>query len=69
LGITKEGITALKSDIETDKQAGQTTIGPKTKGWLANVGNYVAKEGAKAGLEVAKQYATKWILQHYGLGV
>ena len=67
LGITKEGIEALKSDIQEDKQSGQETIGPKTKRWLADMGKYLAKEGAKAGFEVAKQTATKWLLQHYGL--
>jgi hypothetical protein len=69
LGITHEGINALKSDIQTDKENGQTTIGPKTKAWLADIGKYLSKEGAKAGFEVAKQFATKWVLQHYGLGV
>jgi AbiTii len=69
LGITNEGVKALEHDIEADKCAGQETIGPKTKGWLADVGKYIAKEGAKAGFEVAKQTATKWVLQHYGLGV
>lgn len=69
LGVTKEGIKALEHDIKADESAGQETIGPKTKGWLADVGKYIAKEGAKAGFEVAKQTATKWILQHYGLGV
>jgi hypothetical protein len=69
LGITKDGVEALEHDIEADKKSGQETIGPKTKGWLADVGKYIAKEGAKAGFEVAKQTAMKWILQHYGLGV
>jgi AbiTii len=69
LGITHEGIAALRSDMEADKKDGQSTVGPKTKHWLADMGKYLAKEGAKAGFEVAKQAATKWILQHYGLGV
>jgi hypothetical protein len=69
LGITKEGIQALEHGMTADKSAGQATIGPKTKGWLAEIGKYIAKQGAKAGFEVAKQTATKWILQHYGLGV
>ena len=69
LGITEAGIQALEHDLEADKVAGQETIGSKTRGWLADMGKYIAKEGAKAGFEVAKQTATKWILQHYGLGV
>ena len=67
LGITKEGIAALEADMKADKQSGQATVGGKTKAWLADMCKYLAKEGAEAGLEVAKQAATKWILQHYGL--
>lgn len=69
LEITNEGIKALRSDIECDKKDGQASVGPKTKEWLTNIGKYLGREGAKAGFEVAKQMATKWILQHYGLGV
>jgi AbiTii len=69
LGITQEGIKALEHDMAADKKEGQETIGAKTKGWLANAGKYVAKEGAKAGIEIIKLTATKWIMQHYGLGV
>jgi len=69
LGITQEGVKALRSDIEADEKDGHATVGPKTKEWLTNIGKYLGKEGAKAGLEVAKQFATKWVLQHYGLGV
>jgi hypothetical protein len=67
LGITTEGLAALKSDMAADKSAGQETIGARTKGWLKDVGKYLGKEGAKAGFEIAKQTATKWLLQHYGL--
>jgi hypothetical protein len=69
LGITQDGIKLLKADIEADKKDGEPTVGPKTKQWLSDIGKYLAKEGAKAGFEVAKQAATKWILQHCGLGV
>jgi hypothetical protein len=69
LGITKDGIAALRSDIANDRKDGQATIGPKTKEWLADVGKYMVKEGAKAGFDVAKKAATKWVMQHYGLGV
>jgi hypothetical protein len=69
IGIAQEGIKALKSDMEADKEDGQATVGPKTKEWLTNIGKYLGKEGAKTGFEVAKQIATKWVLQHYGLGV
>jgi hypothetical protein len=29
----------------------------------------LSKEGAMAGVDVAKKLATKWILQHYGLDI
>ncbi|WP_316187967.1 MULTISPECIES: hypothetical protein [unclassified Bradyrhizobium] len=67
LGVTQEGISALQAAMKADRDSGQESIGTKTKGWLADVRKYIAKEGAKAGFEVAKQAATKWVLQHYGL--
>jgi hypothetical protein len=67
LGITNDGIKQLEANIEADKIGNQPTIGPKIKTWLANVGTYMSKEGAKAGVDVAKRLATKWLLQHYGL--
>jgi hypothetical protein len=62
LGVTDEGLKKLEADIKADK-----TIGPRIQGWLANIGQYLGKEGAKAGIDVAKKLATKWILQHYGM--
>jgi hypothetical protein len=44
-------------------------VGEKTKKWLENIGTYLAKEGLKAGVEVAKKTATKWIMQHYGFDI
>jgi hypothetical protein len=67
LGITDEGLKKLAGDIEADKMNGQPTIGPRIKGWLSNIGQYLGKEGTKAGIEVVKKLATKWILQHYGM--
>jgi hypothetical protein len=67
LGISSEGIAALRADMTADKSSGQETIGARTKGWLKDIGKYLGKEGAKAGFEVAKQTATRWLLQHYGL--
>lgn len=67
LGITPEGVAALRADLAADKSNGQATIGSKTKNWLKDIGKYLGKEGAKASLEIAKQAATKWVLQHYGL--
>jgi AbiTii len=70
LGVTEEGLKALQQDIEADKQEdGKPSIGQNTMGWLANIGKYLGKEGAKAGIEIAKRAATKWIMQHYGLDI
>ena len=65
LGVTDEGIKQLETDMDADKGS----IGPRVKKWLANVGSYLGKEGAKAGVEMAKRIATRWILQHYGMEV
>jgi len=67
LGVTDEGIKKLEADIKADETNGQPTIGPRIKGWLANIGRYLGKEGAKVGIDVVKKLATKWILQHYGM--
>jgi hypothetical protein len=67
LGVTDKGINQLEADIEADKREGQPAIGERIKGWLADVGQYLGKEGAKAGVDVVKKLATKWVLQHYGI--
>jgi hypothetical protein len=67
LGVTDEGISQLEHDMEADKHGGDSTIGPRIRGWLSNIGSYLGKEGAKIGLEAAKKLATRWILQRYGI--
>jgi hypothetical protein len=67
LGVTDEGLKKLEADIKADKINGQPSIGPRIKGWIANIGPYLGKEGAKAGIDIIKRFATKWILQHYGM--
>jgi hypothetical protein len=67
LGVTDEGVKKLEADIKTDETNGQPSIGPRIKGWIANIGQYLGKEGAKVGIDVMKKLATKWILQHYGM--
>ena len=67
LGVTDEGLKNLDADMKADEANGQPTIGPRIKGWLANIGGYFGKEGAKVGMDVVKKLATKWILQHYGM--
>jgi len=66
LGLTEKGMKELEADIKADETNGQP-IGPRIRGWLANVGQYLGKEGAKAGIDVIKKLATKWILQYYGM--
>ena len=69
LGITPEALALLQKNIEADKQNDKPALGSHVKGWLARIGTYVSKEGAKAGLDVIQKLATKWVLQHYGLDV
>lgn len=69
LGVSDEGIKKLEADIEADKKSGELSLGNRVKGWLSNIGQYAGKEGVKAGFDVAKKYATKWVLQHYGLDI
>jgi hypothetical protein len=38
-------------------------------GWLADIGKYLSTEGVKAGVEVAKRAATKWIMNSVRLGI
>jgi hypothetical protein len=63
LGVTDEGIGRLESDMDAENDA----IGPRLRRWIANVGDYLGKESAKAALDMAKRLATRWILQHYGI--
>jgi hypothetical protein len=63
LGISDEGIKQLERDMTVEKEA----IGPKVKKWMAEAGKYLSKEGGKAGVDVARKLATRWILQRYGI--
>jgi hypothetical protein len=69
IGITDEGRKQLEADIEADKAGGKPSLGERVKGWMSKAGTYVGKERAKAGVEVVKKMATKWVLQHYGIDV
>jgi hypothetical protein len=69
LGVSEEGLKTLERDIEADKQDGKPTLGQRTIGWLKDIGQHLGKQGIAVGVEVAKKAATKWIMQHYGLGV
>lgn len=65
LGVSDEGIRALEADMKAEKES----VGPRIRKWLGNIGSYLAKESAKAGVEVAKKFATQWILQKYGIDI
>jgi hypothetical protein len=67
IGITEGGLEQLGKDLAEDKKDDASTIGQRTKGWIENIGQYVGKEGLKVGLEIAKQTAIKWIMQHTGM--
>jgi hypothetical protein len=69
LGVSKDGIKQLERDIEADKKDGKPAIGDSIKAWVADIGKYLGTEGAKAGVDVIKKLATKWILQHSGLDI
>jgi hypothetical protein len=68
IGISDAGIKAL-SDIQATEHSSPSGLGEKAKGWLADVGKYLGKEGAKVGIEVAKRAAMKWLMQYYGLDI
>jgi len=67
IGISDEGIKAL-ADVQAEEPSG-SGLGERAKGWLADVGKYIGKEGAKVGIEVAKRAAMKWLMQYYGLDI
>jgi hypothetical protein len=70
LGLEAPDISKLQSAIEGDKaKHDETSIGDNVRGWLKQIGKTIGKEGLKVGIEVAKQTATKWIMQYYGLDV
>jgi hypothetical protein len=64
LGITDVGIKQLETDMDAEKGS----IGPRVKKWIADAGRYLGKEGAKAGVDMAKELAMRWILQYHGIG-
>lgn len=71
LGLDEEAIANLKNAMDADAKSNsnEPTLGQRTKKWLTDAATYTSKEGLKVGFEVAKRYATKWLLQHLGLDV
>ena len=41
----------------------------RMKEWLGDIGHYLGKEGTKAGVEVVKQIAVKFLEQHAGINI
>ena len=69
VGVSDIGIRELEGAIKDDEKDGTPSIGPKVKGWLRSIGNYLGKGAAGVGVEVAKSFAKKWVLQHYGIDI
>ena len=69
IGVNQQGLEALARDLEADKKDSTPTFGQRTKGWIENIGQYLGKEGLKIGVEIAKQTALKWIMQHTGMSL
>jgi len=40
-------------------EAEKESVGPRVKAWIKKIGSYLSKEGAKAGVKVAKKLATR----------
>jgi hypothetical protein len=71
IGFDQKAITSLQNAINEDARAdnGKPTLGHRTMGWIGDAASYASKEGLRVGFDVAKRYATKWLLQHYGLDI
>jgi hypothetical protein len=71
LGLDEKAISSLKKAMDQDSKSdgGKPTLGQRTKKWLKDSASYASKEGLKVGIDAAKKYAAKWLLQHYGLDI
>ncbi|WP_034160374.1 AbiTii domain-containing protein [Sphingomonas sp. ERG5] len=68
IGVDQTHVTELESAISADKAEGADKgYGEKVKGWLAKAGTYVATEGGKAAVELAKNAATKAVMTYLGM--
>jgi len=68
IGVDQTHVAELESAINADKAEGADKgYGEKVKGWLAKAGTYVATEGGKAAVELAKTAATKFVMTYLGM--
>jgi len=69
IGVEAAAIDNLRKALREDAKADEAkpTLGQRTMGWLKDSASYASKEGLKVGIEIAKKFATKWVLQHLGI--
>lgn len=68
IGVDQAHVAELETAINADKAEGADKgYGEKVKGWLAKAGTYVATEGGKAAVELAKNAATKAVMTYLGM--
>jgi hypothetical protein len=68
IGVAKPRVAELETAIAEDKADGSKQgYGQRVKGWLAEAGTYVAKEGGTAAVDVAKTAITTAVTAYFGL--
>ncbi|GGF66841.1 hypothetical protein GCM10007301_28120 [Azorhizobium oxalatiphilum] len=68
LGLERAAIEDMKTAMSEDAVDGKPTLGQRTLKWATDGATYVAKEGLKVGVEVAKAEVKRWLLQYTGWG-
>jgi hypothetical protein len=66
LGLEKRSIEDMKKAMVEDSTDGRPTLGQKTLKWATDGATYLAKEGLKVGVEVAKAEVRRWLMQYTG---
>ena len=66
LGLEKRSIEDMKKAMVEDSTDGRPTLGQKTLEWATDGATYLAKEGLKVGVEVAKAEVRRWLMQYTG---
>jgi hypothetical protein len=66
LGLEKRSIEDMKNAMAEDSADGRPTLGQKTLKWASDSATYLAKEGLKVGVEVAKAEVRRWLMQYTG---
>jgi hypothetical protein len=66
LGLEKRSIEDMKKALAEDSADGRPTLGQKTLKWATDGATYLANEGLKVGVEVAKAEVRRWLMQYTG---